>query len=89
MARKKTGAKGTKGTKKSAQATVKVVPTQGRATESSVAVPKGGLTVGAALQAAGVSADRKNLSVGGQPATLDQKLSSGDTLTVEERPQGS
>ena len=87
MARKKTG----KGSKKSGSksATVKVVPTQGSSTETSFAIPKGGATVADALKAAGVTAEKKNLSVGGKSATLDQKLSPGDTLQVEERPQGS
>lgn len=88
MARKKSDkSKKKSGSQKSA--TIKVVPTQGSSTESSFAIPKGGATVGEALQAAGISAERKNLSIGGKSASLDQKLSPGDTLTVEERPQGS
>jgi hypothetical protein len=87
MARKKSGPGNKKGAKKTA--TVKVVPTQGKSTETEVTLAKGGTTVGDALKAAGISAERKNLSVGGASAALDQKLSPGDTLTVEERPQGS
>ncbi len=86
MARKKSGSG-----KKSGQnaATLKVVPTQGSTTESTIALAKGGTTVADALKAAGVSAERKNLSVNGKPAEQSQKLKAGDTLTVEERPQGS
>jgi sulfur carrier protein ThiS len=85
MARKN---KGGKKRGQSKQATLKVVPIQGSSTESAIALGKG-TTVQQALEAAGVSAERKNLSVNGKSAQLDQKLSPGDTLQVEERPQGS
>jgi len=88
MGRKKSGS-GSKKRGQSRSATIKVVPTQGSSTESSFTIPKGGATVGDALKAAGVSADKKNLSVGGRSATLETKLNPGDTLQVEERPQGS
>ena len=88
MSRKKSGSgKKKSGSQKSA--TIKVVPTQGSSTQTDVTLAKGGTTVGDALKSAGISAERKNLSVGGKSASLDQKLSPGDTLTVEERPQGS
>lgn len=87
MARKKSGSGKKSGAKNAA--TLKVVPTQGSSTESSIALAKGGTTVEDALKAAGVSAERKNLSVNGKPAELSQKLKAGDALTVEERPQGS
>ncbi|HTM67676.1 MAG TPA: hypothetical protein VL426_00095 [Candidatus Binatia bacterium] len=86
MARKKSGS-GKKGQSKSA--TIKVVPTQGSSTESSFTIPKGGATVGDALKAAGVSAERKNLSIGGKSVGADAPINAGDTLQVEERPQGS
>ncbi|MEY4744532.1 MAG: hypothetical protein RL272_477 [Candidatus Parcubacteria bacterium] len=88
MARKKSGS----GKKKSGSkntATLKVVPTQGSSTETSVTLAKGGTTAADALKAAGVSAERKNLSVGGKPVELSRRLNPGDVLTVEERPQGS
>ncbi|HTK04780.1 MAG TPA: hypothetical protein VL500_04295 [Candidatus Eisenbacteria bacterium] len=88
MGRKKSGS-GSKKRGQSKTATIKVVPTQGSSTESSFAIPKGGATVGEALRASGISAEKKNLSVGGKTATLDTKLNAGDTLQVEERPQGS
>ncbi len=87
MARKKSGSGKKSGSKNAA--TLKVVPTQGSSTESSIALAKGGTTVEDALKAAGVSSERKNLSVNGKAAALSQKLGPGDTLTVEERPQGS
>lgn len=86
MARKKSGS-GKKGQSKTA--TVKVVPTQGSSTESSFTLPKGGATVGDALKAAGVSAERKNLSIGGKSVSASDPIKAGDTLQVEERPQGS
>ncbi len=85
MGRKKTGSK--KGGQR--QATVKVIPVQGSSTERSVDIPKGGLTAGDALKALGISAERKNLSINGKSAKADQKIAAGDTLQVEERPQGS
>lgn len=87
MSRKKSG--GGKKKDSGKNATVKVVPTQGSSTTSTFAIPKGGATVGDALKAAKVSAERKNISVGGKPAELSQALNPGDTVTVEERPQGS
>ena len=84
MARKKSGKQG-----KSKTATIKVVPTSGSSTESSFSVPKGGATVGDALKAAGITAEKKNLSIGGKSVGTDAPLKAGQTLQVEERPQGS
>ena len=86
MARKKSGSGKKKGQSKTA--TIKVVPTQGSSTESSFTVTKGA-TVGDALKASGVSAERKNLSIGGKSVTASDPIKAGDTLQVEERPQGS
>ncbi len=87
MARKKSGSGKKSGSKN--EATLKVVPTQGSSTESKIALAKGGTTVADALKAAGVSTERKNISVNGRSAELSQKLGAGDAVTVEERPQGS
>ncbi len=69
-------------------ATLKVTPVQGEATETAVQVAKGS-TVGSALQQAGISTERKNVTVDGKPADLDAPLAAGQTVNVEERPQGS
>jgi hypothetical protein len=69
-------------------ATLKVTPVQGDSTETVVKVAKGA-TVGGALQQAGISVERKNVTVDGKPADLSAPLAAGQTVTVEERPQGS
>jgi hypothetical protein len=87
MARKKSGSGKKRGQSK--KATIRVVPTQGSTAESSFTIPKGGATVGDALKAAGVSAEKKNLSIGSKSVDTATKLNAGDILQVEERPQGS
>lgn len=78
--------------------TVRVVPLSGTPTEHTVAYLRG-MTVEEALQAAGVSSERKDVSI---QASLGKSLQAGDTVvaaethveagsqvTVTERPQGS
>lgn len=69
-------------------ATLKVTPVQGDSTETVVKVAKGA-TIGGALQQAGISTERKNVTVDGKPADLSAPLAAGQTVNVEERPQGS
>jgi len=77
--------------------TVRVVPLSGELTQHTVPF-KRGMTIQHALEAAGVSSERKDISVETAPG---QKLKAGDTVvvtdkvqagtqvTVRERPQGS
>lgn len=78
--------------------TVRIVPLSGSPVETKVAF-KAGMTVAQALESAGVSPERKDISVEAGP---DQKLKAGDTIvatdskvtagsqvTARERPQGS
>lgn len=79
---------GKKGKSGKPQATVSVIPVQGSPSTSTVDL-KGGCTAGQACEKLGVSTEKKNLSVGGNRVGCDYQLQAGDTLQVEERPQGS
>lgn len=77
--------------------TIHVIPLEGEPTKHTVEL-KNGMTVGEALASAGISPDRKDLSVTAQPGdkvqpgstiVANERLRSGQELTVRERPQGS
>lgn len=87
MAAKKSGG-GKKSGKGGRKATLRVTPVKGEASDTEVKLTRG-LTVGAALQAAGISTDRKNVTIDGKPADLGATLKAGAVVNVEERPQGS
>ncbi|NQV89819.1 hypothetical protein HQ487_00255 [Candidatus Uhrbacteria bacterium] len=81
----------------SATVTVRVVPLSGTPTEVTVPFKKG-MTVNSALTAAGVSSDKRDLSVeaapgqtlkSGQTVVVTDKVKAGGQVTVRERPQGS
>ncbi len=86
--------------KKMISVTVTFVPTGGKPTEKKVDVATSGATLREVLQAAGVSPEKKDLYVDGQPATLDTHVVDGQSVSadskqrspevrVAERPAGS
>lgn len=75
---------------------VEVVPVSGAKTTKTVKVAASGATVAEVLNAAGVSAEKKDLLVNGKPATLDTYVTQKDSVEakevkvqVSERPAGS
>ncbi len=68
-------------------ATIKVTitPTKGDTTELTAT----GNSVREVLAAAGRSADKMNIFVNGNAATLDTHVVDGDTINLAERPRGS
>ncbi len=75
---------------------VTVVPTEGKPSTKSVEVEASGASVEQVLKSAGVSADRKDLLVNNQPATLATHVGPKDVVDAKEvkvqaaeRPQGS
>ncbi len=77
-------------TKKAAgTVTVTVTPTQGSPTEKTLDLAQCA-TLEGALQACGVTPDRKDITVNGTPATdYGVSLKAGDKIGIAERPQGS
>lgn len=61
-----------------------VQPSGGKSTSKKVSLPRGA-TVGAALAAAGASAEGKNVFVGGKPGEAADVLASDADVTVSER----
>jgi hypothetical protein len=76
---------------------ITVVPTEGKSTKKTVEVAANGAKLGAALKAAGVSAENKDLLLNGKPATLETFVGPNDKVEargqakvqVAERPAGS
>jgi len=73
---------------------VKVVPTQGKTTTTTIEVKATGTTLKDVLKAAKISPKNKDLLVNGKPASLDTCVEAGDKVSavqveVSERPQGS
>lgn len=67
--------------------TVTVVPASGKSRE--VEVEATATTVGEALKAAGVNANNAQISVNGNPATMDTALKQGAKVTLTEKARGS
>ncbi|PJE77292.1 hypothetical protein COV05_00075 [Candidatus Uhrbacteria bacterium CG10_big_fil_rev_8_21_14_0_10_48_16] len=78
--------------------TVRIVPLSGSPVDKKVAF-KTGMTVAQALESAGVSPERKDISVQAEPGqelkpgdtvvATDRKVTAGSQVTARERPQGS
>ena len=76
-------------TKPKGQVSVTTTPTQGTPTTKTVDLADCA-TVGGALKALGISSDRKDITLNGQPVTdFASALKANDQLGVAERPQGS
>lgn len=69
--------------------TVQTVPLSGDPTSQSVPVPRAGLTVLALGEAAKLAVEKKDITVNGQPATLETVVTPGSMVVINERPQGS
>lgn len=79
------------------EVTVRVVPLSGSPVEHTVPF-KSGMTVAQALESAGVSAERKDISVqagpgqrlkAGDVVVTTDRVTAGSQVTATERPQGS
>lgn len=65
-----------------------VIPLTGKKQKKEIRVAAKAL-VRQVLEAGGVDAKKKDITVDGKPATLDTKVSAGSKVEVAERPQGS
>lgn len=81
---------------KKIEVTVEMVSTEGKSTQTTIKIGKTGTSLKSVLEEAEISADKKDLFVNGEPATLDTHVSDKDAITakavkvkVSERPQGS
>ncbi|MDO8492954.1 MAG: hypothetical protein Q7S19_00160 [bacterium] len=76
-------------TKKTFEVQLEVVPTSGKPITKTVTI-EASATLAEVLKEAGVSLDKKNLSVDGKPATPETRVTSASKIVaVHERPQGS
>jgi hypothetical protein len=74
--------------KSQVKVSVKVVPTRGESKEVKVAISKGGDTVGTALKKLKLGG-RVDITVDGEPASAETRITSRSKVTITERPQGS
>ncbi|MEK7516776.1 MAG: hypothetical protein AAB562_04240 [Patescibacteria group bacterium] len=87
---KKKGTTGAKRKPSELRLTVTYVPTQGDVQEKPVVMAGAEATVKDVLAQAGVSSERRDVSVNGKAVTdLSTPISMGARITVTERPQGS
>ena len=74
--------------KSQVKVTIKLVPTRGESKQQKVAIQKGGDTVGAVMKKLKLGG-RVDVTVDGEPANDDTRITSRSKVTITERPQGS
>lgn len=68
---------------------VEVVPTSGQATEKEVTVEGTGVSVAEFLKAADLNATFMNITVNGEPATMNTHVGKGAQVKLTEKARGS
>lgn len=74
--------------KSQVKVSVKLVPTRGESTDKKVAIKKGGDTVGSVMSKLKLGG-RVDITVDGEPANDETRITSRSKVTITERPQGS